>query len=318
MIDENSMWIIFIVLVASLLILDLGVINRKHKDLSMKKACALSAFWISVGLAFGILVYIAYDASTAVEYYAAYVVEEMMSVDNLFVFIIIFAYFKVPNEYQHKALFLGIIGALVFRLLFIIAGVELLTRFDFMMCIFGAILIFTAIKTVWKKEGGEDSFDKNIIVRGCKRFMKVSDEYDGDKFFTVKNGVKMATPLLLTVIVLELTDLVFAFDSIPAVLAITQHTFIVYSSNVFAILGLRSIYFALRGAVSSLAYLKYGLGAILAFIGSKMLISYYCHLNHTESPITVPMSLAVIVSVLAVTVILSVMVARRKKNAEGV
>ena len=317
MIDENSMWIIFIVLVVSLLILDLGVINRKHKDLSMKKACALSAFWISVGLAFGILVYIAYDAGTAVEYYAAYVVEEMMSVDNLFVFIIIFTYFKVPSEYQHKALFLGIIGALVFRLLFIIAGVELLTRFDFMMCIFGAILIFTAIKTVWKKEGGEDSFDKNIIVRGCKRFMKVSDEYDGDKFFTVKNGVKMATPLLLTVIVLELTDLVFAFDSIPAVLAITQHTFIVYSSNVFAILGLRSIYFALRGAVSSLAYLKYGLGAILAFIGSKMLISYYCHLNHTESPITVVMSLAVIISVLAVTVILSVMVARRKKNAEG-
>lgn len=308
MIENEVMWIIFIVLVLSLLILDLGVINRKKEDVSLKKACALSAFWISVGLSFGILIYAVYGIDTTTEYYAAYLVEEMMSIDNLFVFIIIFSYFQVPREYQHKALFYGIIGALVFRLLFIFAGVQLLERFDFMIYVFGAVLIFTAIRTVIKKSEDGTSFEKNIMVRGCRRFMKVSDDYDGDRFFTVKNGVRMATPLLLVVIVIELTDLVFAFDSIPAVLSITTNTFIVYSSNVFAILGLRSIYFALRGAVSSLIYLKYGLGVILAFIGIKMIVSHYY-------PIPVLTSLIVIMSVLAVTVILSMAVSKRRRTA---
>ena len=309
MIDDGTMWIVFIMIVAVLLFLDLGIINRKNKDISMRKALALSAFWISVGLSFGVLIYLVYGSDVAVDYYAAYLVEEMMSVDNLFVFIIIFAYFRVPDEYQHKALFLGILGALVFRLIFIVAGVQLLNRFEFMMYVFGIVLIFTALRTVMKKDAEDGSLEKNVIVRGCRKFMKVSDEHDEGRFFTVKNGVKMATPLLLTVIVLELTDLVFAFDSIPAVLAITTNTFIVYSSNVFAILGLRSIYFALRGAVSSLAYLKYGLGAILAFIGVKMLISHYYHIG-------TPISLAVIITILAVTVILSVTLAKRKRTAD--
>ena len=304
MIDDNTMWMIFIVLVAFLLILDLGVINRKKEDIGMRKALALSAFWISVGLSFGILIFLVYGTDSAVNYYAAYAVEEMMSIDNLFVFIVIFAYFKVPNEYQHKALFYGIIGAIVFRALFIFAGARLLESFEVMVYIFGAILILTALETVMKKDKNDAPLDRNIFVRGCKRFMKVSDEYDGDRFFTKKNGIRMATPLLLTVIVLEATDLVFAIDSVPAALAITTDMFIVYSSNVFAILGLRSIYFALRGAISSLAYLKFGLGFILAFVGIKMMLSHIY-------PIPVLLSLAVILITITVTVIVSLILTKR-------
>ena len=307
MIGDDAMWMIFIVLVAFLLILDLGVINRKKEDIGMKKAVALSAFWISVGLLFGVLIFAVYGGDSAVNYYAAYAIEETMSVDNLFVFIVIFSYFRVPSEYQHKALFYGIIGAIVFRALFIFAGVRLLETIDEMVYIFGAVLIFAAIRTVMKKENENAPLDRNLVVRGCRRFMKVSDEYDEDRFFTKKNGIKMATPLLLAVIVLEATDIMFAIDSVPAALAITTDMFIVYSSNVFAILGLRSIYFALRGAISSLAYLKYGLGVILAFVGIKMLLSH-------EYPdlISVATSLAVILIILTVTVILSVTLTKKK------
>jgi len=306
MIDESTLWVIFIVLAASLFVLDLLVFNRKNDEISLRKALLLSAFWISVGLSFGLLILFARGAESATEYYAGYVIELMMSIDNLFVFIIVFSYFGVPQRYQHKALFLGILGAIVFRLLFIFAGVQLLENFAFMTYVFGAVLIFTAVRTAAKKEGGGASMDKNIFVRACKRFMKVSDEYDEGRFFTKKNGVRMATPLLVTVIVLELTDIMFAIDSIPAILAITRDMFIVYTSNVFAILGLRSLYFAIRGALSSLAYLKYGLGAILAFVGGKMLISHYYHFSVT-------VSLAVILTILAVTAVLSVIVARKKR-----
>lgn len=306
MIEEGAMWLIFIVLVASLLILDLFVLNRKSRAMSMKRAAALSAFWISVGSAFGLFIFFATgDADLTVKYYAGYVIEEMMSIDNLFVFIIIFAYFRVPDEYQHKALFFGIVGALTFRILFILAGIELLNRFDIMIYIFGAVLIFTAVKTVMKRENGKASAEENFFVRLCRRFMKVSDEYDGDRLFTRKDGIRIATPLLLTVIVLEMTDIIFAFDSIPAVLAITTDTFIVYSSNVFAILGLRSIYFVLRNALSRLAYLKYGLGAILAFVGMKMLLSDVYHID-------VIVSLAVILAIIAVTVLLSVTLSKER------
>jgi len=311
MIDDTTLWILFFVLVIFFFTLDLGVINRKKEDVAFRKAIALSVFWISIGLSFGLLIFLAsdMDVDRTVNYYAAYTVELMMSIDNLFVFIIVFAYFRVPSEYQHKALFYGIMGALAFRLLFILAGVELLERFDFMIYVFGAVLILTAIKTVAKKDAGAGSMDRNIMVRFCRRFMKVSDEYDKDKFFTVRNGVKMATPLLLCVMVLEMTDIIFAFDSIPAVLAITTDRFIVYSSNVFAILGLRSLYFALRGAVSKLAYLKYGLGAILAFIGVKMLISHYYHVE-------VWISLIVIISILMITVLMSLMLTKNKEQRE--
>jgi tellurite resistance protein TerC len=314
MIDNNGLWIIFLILVAVFFTLDLAVINRKKEDVSFRKAVLLSLFWMSIGLSFGLFVFLGsdMDVDRTITYYAAYTVELMMSVDNLFVFIIVFAYFKVPNEYQHKALFYGIIGALVFRLLFILAGVQLLNSFEWMMIVFGAVLIFTAVRTVVKKDATAESFDRNIVVRGCRKVMKVSDEYDSDRFFTIKNGIRMATPLFLCVMVLEMTDLIFAFDSIPAVLAITTDTFIVYSSNVFAILGLRSIYFALRGAVGKLAYLKYGLGAILAFIGTKMVLSYFYH-----NLIPVWVSLLVIITILAVTVLFSLAMTKNKANEEN-
>jgi len=308
MINDSTIWIIFFVLVIFLLILDLGVINRKKEEVSFRKASALSAFWISMGLMFGVLIYIAADMDFehALHYYTAYAVELTMSVDNLFVFIIVFAYFRVPHAYQHKALFYGIVGAMAFRLIFIMAGIQLLDRFDFMIYVFGIVLILTAIRTVTKKDGDVTSMEKNIFVRGFRRIIKVSDDFDEDRFFTVKNGVRMATPLLLCVIVLEMTDVMFAFDSVPAVLAITTDTLIVYSSNVFAILGLRSIYFALRGAVSKLAYLKYGLGAILLFIGVKMILN-------EEFPLSPLVSLSVILFILAVTVIISVTLVKKKE-----
>ena len=318
MIEEGMMWTIFIILVAFLLVLYLGVLNRKKEDICMKKACALSAFWISTGILFGILVLMAFGTHSAIEYYTVYAVELTLSVDNLFVFIIIFAYFKVPSEYQHKALFYGIVGALLFRFLFILVGAELLDRFEFMLYVFGAILIFTAVKTVTKKENkGEGSFDRNIVVRGCRRIMKVTDEYDGDRFFTVKNGVRMATPLFLTVLVLEATDIVFAFDSVPAALAISHDRFIVFSSIAFAVLGLRSIYFALRGAVSSLAYLKYGLGVILTFIGLKMMLSHTYHPMNPFYDMNPLYSLVFIIVTLTVTVVLSVIISKRKKSIDG-
>ena len=307
MVDDSMLWTILIVVVASLLIFDLCVLNRKKGDMSFKRAVLFSAFFISAGLLFGVFIFLQ-GSHSAAEYYAGYAIELMMSIDNLFVFIIIFAYFRVPNEYQHKALFYGIIGAIIFRMIFIFAGVQLLDRFDFMMYIFGIILIFTAVRTVLKKENKDGNMDKNLVVRGCRKVMKVTDEYDGAKFFTRRNGILMATPLFVTVLVLEATDIVFAFDSIPAVLAITTDMYIVCASNMFAILGLRSLYFALRGAISSLEYLKYGLGAILMFIGMKMLLSQHYHID-------VLISLAVIIIILSVTVVLSILLSKKKRNA---
>lgn len=305
MIDQTLMWVIFGVIVVIMFALDLGLFNRGSHHISVKKSLYLTAFWISIALLFGLFIYCEMGAQSSMEYYTSYVVEKAMSVDNLFVFLIIFSMFMIPDEYQHKALFWGIIGAIVFRALFIFVGAELLETFDFVMYIFGAILIYTAYKTVTKKEENKDP-EKSLAFRISKR-IKCSPDLDGNKLFTVKNGVKLATPLFLAVIVIELTDIMFAFDSIPACLAITTDQFIVYTSNIFAILGLRSLYFALRGSLSSLKYLKYGLGAILAFVGIKMLISNFCHID-------VVVSLVVILGLLALTVIVSLM--GKKKTAE--
>ena len=301
MLDSTTMWIIFGVVVVIMFILDLGVFNRGTHNISVKKSLLLTAFWISVALAFAVFVYFEMGSEATMEYLAAYVVEKMMSVDNLFVFIIIFAYFQVPDEYQHKALFYGIIGALVFRALFIVAGVGLIETFDWVMYIFGAILIFTAIKTVFKKEDNE----KEPLAMRLSRRLKSSPDFDGDKLFTVRNGVKVMTPLFICIIVIELTDIMFAVDSIPAVLAISTNTFIIYTSNIFAILGLRSLYFALRGTMGSLDYLKYGLGVILAFVGVKMIIADFYHVD-------VLYSLIFICSVLVITIVAS-MVAKKNK-----
>lgn len=306
--EENIFfWLGFIVLVIFLLILDLGVLNRGSRHISVKKALYLTAFWISLALIFGVFVSFQFGTDKGMEYFAGYAIEKAMSVDNLFVFILIFSYFKVPDEYQHKALFYGIIGALVFRAIFIFAGAELLNRFDILMYVFGAILIYAAIKTMVKKN---DSGKENIIAVKMNKLMKSSPDFDGDKLFTIRNGLKVATPLLVCIIVIELSDIVFALDSIPAVLAITTDTFIVYTSNIFAILGLRSLYFAIKGSLESLEYLKYGLGIILAFVGVKLMISGFYH-------ISIVFSLSFICVVLAVTIAIS-LVMRKKQSCNAV
>jgi len=300
------MWAIFFTVIIVMFAIDMGILNRGAKHISTKRALGMTAFWIGLASAFGIMIYFQMGSAHATEYFTAYVIEEMMSVDNLFVFIIIFAYFSVPDEYQHKALFYGIIGAFAFRALFIFAGAELLDAFDWMMYIFGAVLIYTAVKTVMKKDGDGDS---KLARKLSKRF-NVHPEFDGDKLFTLRNGARMMTPLFLCIIVIELTDIMFAFDSIPAALAITTDKFIIYTSNLFAILGLRSLFFAIKGTMEHLEYLKYGLGAILAFIGVKMLISDHYHVD-------VLFSLAVILSVLAVTIAVSLYARKKKQRAAG-
>lgn len=305
MMDSGLMWLIFGIVVVVILILDLGVFNRGSKHISVKRALAMTALCISVAIIFGIFVYIEMGTDKTMEYFAAYVLEETMSIDNIFVFIIIFAYFKIPDEYQHKALFYGIIGAIVFRAVFIFAGAELLHRFHFVMYIFGIILIYTAIKTAV----GKSSSDEQSFAMKLSKKMKSSPELDGDKLFTVKDGVRMATPLFICILVIELTDIMFAFDSIPACLAITTDMFIVYTSNIFAIMGLRSLYFAVKGALGALRYLKYGLSAILIFVGVKMLIGDFVDIG-------VMMSLFTILAILGVTVVASLL-ANKKSPKKG-
>jgi len=300
MIDSTLMWTIFAVIVVIMLALDLGVFNRGSKHITVKRALEMTGVWISIALLFAVFIYFEMGPDKTMEYLAAYVVEKSMSVDNIFLFIVIFSLFAIPDVYQHKALFYGVIGAILFRALFIFAGAELLENFHFVMYVFGVILIYTAIKTAFKK----DDPTKEPFAMKISRHIKSSPELDGDKLFTVKNGVKLATPLFLCIVVVELSDIIFAFDSIPACLSISTDMFIVYTSNIFAIMGLRSLFFALKGTMESLKYMKYGLGAILAFVGIKMLIADYYE-------ISVLTSLAVIIGLLVVTIAISMISNKR-------
>ena len=295
MVDQSVMWLVFGIVVAFMLALDLFILNRKSKHISVKRAIAETCMWIAVAMAFMAFIYFEEGAENAGEYHAAYAIEKAMSVDNLFLFIVIFSYFSIPDEYQHKALLWGVIGAIVFRAIFILVGATLLESFHFIMYIFGAVLLITALKTMFGKEKEEGS---DTVAMRLSRKIRSSPELDGDKLFTVRDGVKMATPLFICIIVIELSDLLFAFDSIPACLSITTDALIVYSSNIFAVLGLRSLFFAINGMMHALRYMKYGLGAILLFVSFKMLLSDFYH-------VSVGMSLTVILGVLAITIILS-------------
>lgn len=306
---SDTMWIAFAVIVVILLALDLGVFNRKSHVIGVKEALIMSAFWIGIALAFNAVIFWQMGSQSGLEYTAAYVMEKALSVDNLFVFIIIFAFFGIAPEYQHKILFYGIIGALVFRAIFIFAGVTLVEKFDWLLYIFGIFLLITAVKLAVQKDQKVDP-DKNIIVRGFKKIMPVSTDSHGGKFFVRNAGVLAATPLFLALLVIESTDIVFAVDSIPAVMGITTDMFIVYTSNVFAILGLRSLYFALAGIMSSMYYLKYGLAVILAFVGIKMLLPIVGY--HVD----VVISLAVILIVLLVSIVASVIRSRHLKQTK--
>jgi tellurite resistance protein TerC len=294
-------WIGFHVFIFFMLALDLGVFHKHTHIVPVKEAIIWSIVWISLALIFNAFVYIEFGKVRALEFFTGYVIEYSLSVDNIFVFILIFSYFAVKPQYQHKILFWGIIGALVMRGIFIFAGVALINRFHWIVIIFGGFLVFTGIRMLFTKETEVDP-EKNPIVKFFKRFLPVSKELHGDRLFIRENHRLHATPLFLVLLIIETSDLIFAVDSIPAILAISHDRFIVYTSNIFAIMGLRSLYFALAGIMGLFRYLKIGLAFVLTFVGLKMLFAYF----NFDIPIVI--SLLIIISILLISVLASVFI----------
>ncbi|TFG43531.1 MAG: TerC family protein [Bacteroidia bacterium] len=305
---KNSLlfWTIFNIIILTVLTLDLGVINKKAHKVSLKEALAWSGVWISLALIFNLFVYFQFGKIKALEFLTGYVIEYSLSIDNIFVFILIFSFFSVKPQYQHKILFWGILGALIMRGIFIFAGVALINRFHWIVIIFGGFLLFSGIKMLFQKEEASVEPERNNLVRLFRKFLPVSENLHGDSLFVKLDRKLYATPLFLVLLVIESTDLIFAVDSIPAVLAISQDTFIVYTSNIFAILGLRSLYFAVSGIMGLFRYLKVGLAIVLSFVGFKMLASYF----HFEIPIL--LSLAIILLILLVSIIASLIIVKKE------
>jgi len=292
-------WILFNLFVLAMLALDLGLLNRSAHTVGFREAAGWSAMWIGLAAAFAVVELFWHGRTASLEFVTCYVIELSLSVDNLFLFLVIFRYFKVPSEHQHKVLYWGILGALVMRGVFILAGVGLIRRFYWVVYFFAALLIYSGIKLL--RQGGEQVRpERNPVLRAFRRWMPVTEDYVGGKFWVRRPGL-YATPLLVVLLMVETTDILFAVDSIPAVLAITLNAFIVYTSNVFAILGLRSMYFALAGVMNLFHYLHYGLSVVLIFIGVKMLLSHYYKIP-TE------VALGVVAGVLAASVVVSVLV----------
>lgn len=300
---DLSFWIGFNVFVLLMLALDLGVFNRKAHEVSIKEAMIWTGVWITLAMCFNGLIYYWQGEVKALEFFTGYVIEKALSVDNIFVFVLIFSYFKTPAIHQHKILFWGIIGALIMRAAFIFAGVALLEKFHWTIYVFGAILIYTGYKMLTQKEIIIEP-EKNPLIKLFRRVMPVTNELHGGKFFVKQDGKRFATPLFLVLVLIETTDLIFAADSIPAILAITQDHFIVYTSNVFAILGLRSLYFALAGMMDKFRYLSKGLALILIFVGLKMLL-----VDFYKLPIQI--ALLVIVVILILSIVASLMSRKR-------
>ncbi len=299
-------WVVFNAFVIFMLALDLGVFHKKLHVVSVKEALVWSGIWITLALCFNGFIYYMFGETKALEFFTGYVIEKALSVDNIFVFVLIFSFFSIPAIYQHKVLFWGIIGALIMRVIFIFAGVALLEKFHWTIYIFGAFLIFTGIKMLLDKDKKIEP-DKNPVIKFFKRLIPTTNELHGDKFFITQNQKKYATPLFIVLIMIEVTDLIFAVDSIPAILAVTQDHFIVYTSNVFAILGLRSLYFALANIIERFKYLAVGLAIILVFVGTKMVI-----IDFYKIPIN--LSLLVIFLILAISVIVSMIKTRAINN----
>ena len=292
-------WIGFNAFIILMLALDLGVFHRKAHEVKFKEAITWSAVWIGLALLFNLGIYYYIGKVEAVEFLTGYIVEKSLSVDNIFVFVLIFSSFAVPAAYQHRVLFWGIIGALIMRAIFIFAGVALITKFHWIIYLFGIFLLYTGIKIAVNK-GTKINVENNRFLNLFRKYFPVTNEYHGSKFITKIDGKKFATPLMLVLILVETTDLIFAVDSIPAILAITDNPFIVYTSNVFAILGLRSLYFALAGILKYFHYLHYGLAAILVFVGIKMLITDF----YKFDPFV---SLGIIGAILTVSIVASVL-----------
>ena len=299
-------WILFNAFVLLMLALDLGVFHRKTHEVSLREALTWTFVWIFLALVFNAVIFYWRGRQQALEFFTGYLVEKALSVDNIFVFLMIFTYFQTPARYQHKVLFWGIIGALIMRVIFIFAGVALIEKFHFTIYIFGALLIFTGYK-MFNHSNTRIDPEKNPVLRFFKKFMPVTPDLHGDRFFTKIDGRRYATPLFLVLILIETTDLIFAVDSIPAILAITQDQFIVYTSNVFAILGLRSLYFALAGVVHRFWLLSYGLAVVLIFVGIKMiLIDLY--------KIPIEWSLLFIATIIAGSIFLSLRFKNKRSN----
>ena len=303
-------WVGFIICVLFFLALDLGVFHRQSHVVKFKEALAWTGLWFTLAMLFGLVIAPAlvhdWQLQQTVEFITGYVIELSLSMDNVFVIAIIFAHFAVPDRYQHRVLFWGILGALLMRGMMIWLGVELIHRFEWLLIALGAFLVFSGLKMVFTKEKESDP-ERNIAIRLTRKLFPVSTEFDGQKFLTKLNGRNALTPLALVLVLVETTDLIFALDSIPAIFAVTTNSFIVFTSNVFAILGLRSLYFVLAGAIQYFRYLKVGLSIVLVFIGLKMVLMKYF-------PIPTPLSLGVVVLIIAGSILLSVKATRREKS----
>ncbi len=304
--ESIVLWGAFNLFVLGMLALDLGVFHRKSHEVSVREALTWTSVWITLAMLFNLFIYYYFDKDKAIEFFTGYIIEKSLSVDNIFVIIMIFSYFNVPTSYQHKVLFWGILGALVMRVIFILTGIELIHRFHWLIYIFGGFLVFTGIRML---TSGDEKLEpeRNPLVKLARKIFPFTPSFEGDQFFVKRDGKRWATPLFLVVILIEATDLIFAVDSIPAILAISDDAFIVYTSNVFAILGLRSLYFALSGIEKYFQYLKYGLSAILVFVGTKMCIT-------DLYKIPVDLSLIVIVFILAIAMLASVIVQKKKTD----
>ena len=300
-------WILFNLFVVVVLTLDLGVLHRRPHVIKFREALGWSAAWILLAASFAVLVYFWHGRGATLDFVTGYLIEQSLSVDNLFVFLLIFRYFRVPAQHQHKVLSWGIMGALAMRAIFILLGVSLIHRFAWITYVFGAFLVYTGIQLFRHKEMQVNP-EGNLLIRAFRRWVPVTPDFVEGKFLVRRKGL-YATPLLIVLLVVETTDLLFAVDSIPAVLAITTDPFIVYTSNVFAILGLRSMYFALAGMMEAFHYLHYGLSVILVFIGAKMLLAEFY-------PIGTHVALAVVIGVLAISIAASVLHPSGKKKAE--
>ncbi len=303
-------WVIFSLIIIVMLALDLGIFNKKSHEIKLKEALLWVVVWISLAMIFNLIVLSQFGKTKALEFLTAYVIEYSLSIDNIFVFIMVFSFFSVRKEYQHKVLFWGILGAVIMRAVFIFAGVALINRFHWIVIIFGAFLVFTGLKMLLQKEEAKVDPEKNSLVRLFRKFLPVTDQLHGDSFFVRKDGKNYATPLFIVLLIIESTDLIFAVDSIPAVLAISKDTFIVFTSNIFAILGLRSLYFAVSGIMGLFRYLKVGLAFVLTFVGLKMLAAYF----HFEIPVT--LSLSIIVLILLLSIIASVIIKRGDSTSD--
>jgi len=305
--DDIYFWILFNVFVLVMLGLDLFVFHRNAHEVKIKEALLTSLFWIMLAMGFNVLIYFWRGEQPAVEFLTGYLIEKSLSVDNLFVFILIFNYFKVPLKYQHTLLFWGVLGALVLRAIFILVGVALIAKFHFLIYIMGAFLIYTGIKMAFSHGNEEVDPQSNPLVKFASKHLRITKKAEGGKFFVRDKGKLYATPMFLVLIMIESTDVVFAVDSIPAILAISKDPFIVYTSNVFAMLGLRALYFALAGIMQLFHYLHYGLSLILAFIGLKLLLSDIYHIDMRYALLGVG-------GILAISIIASLLFPKKDSN----